>query len=207
MEPNPLIVRRWSPRAFDGTAEVAPATMRVLLEAARWAASHGNTQPARFLLGYRGDDTFARILAALRPKNRTWAARASVLLVGAVAESDERGPMPNTEYGLGLAVQNLVLQAVDMGLVTHQVGGFSPDAVREAFGLPDHVRSVVVIAVGVLGDVAQLPEDLQARERRPRERKPLTETVFTGQWGQPAFPDDGPRPRRGGNDEGADGPR
>lgn len=188
-QPHPLIVQRWSPRAFDGTAEVPPETVRVLVEAARWAASHGNTQPARFLVGYRGDDTFARILAAMRPKNQAWAGRASVLLVGAAATEDERGPMPNTEFGLGLAVQNLVLQAVDLGLVTHQVGGFSPDAVREAFGLPDHVRPVVVIAVGVLGDVAQLPEDLQARERRPRVRKPLTETVFTGQWGQPAFPD------------------
>jgi nitroreductase len=188
MDVNPLISQRWSPRAFDGAAEVPPSTMRVLLEAARWAASHGNTQPARFLVGYRGDDTFERIFAALRPGNQTWAGRASVLLVGAVAESDERGPMPNTEFGLGLAVQNLVLQAVELGLVTHQMGGFSPDAVREAFGLPDHVRPVVVIAVGVLGDAEELAEDLRARERRPRVRKPLTETVFAGHWGNPAFP-------------------
>ncbi|MEU4739061.1 nitroreductase family protein [Actinosynnema sp. NPDC023658] len=190
MEPHSLITQRWSPRAFDGTAEVSPDTVRVLLEAARWAASHGNTQPARFLVGYRGDDTFQRIFAALRPGNRTWAGRASVLLVGAVAETDERGPVPNTEFGLGLAVQNLVLQAVDLGLVTHQVGGFSPDEVRGAFGLPNHVRPVVVIAVGVLGDPEELPEDLRARERRPRVRKPLSETVFAGRWGRPAFPDE-----------------
>ncbi|WP_367133430.1 nitroreductase family protein [Saccharothrix sp. HUAS TT1] len=187
MEPHPLITKRWSPRAFDGAAEVPPETVRVLLEAARWAASHGNTQPARFLVGHRGDDTFAGIFAALRPGNRTWAGRASVLLVGAVAESDERGPVPNTEFGLGLAVQNLVLQAVELGLVTHQIGGFSPDAVREAFGVPADVRPVVVVAVGLLGDAEELPEDLRARERRPRARKPLSETVFAGRWGRPAF--------------------
>jgi nitroreductase len=187
VELNDLIARRWSPRAFDGTAEVSPDTVRVLLEAARWAASHGNTQPARFLVGYRGDDTFERIFQALRPGNQTWAGLASVLLVGAVAEADERGPVPNTEFALGLAVQNLVLRAVDLGLVTHQMGGFSPDAVREAFGLPDHVRPVVVIAVGVLGDAADLPDDLRKREQRPRVRKPLTETVFAGRWGEPAF--------------------
>ncbi|MCE6996838.1 nitroreductase family protein [Saccharothrix sp. S26] len=190
MDGNDPIMRRWSPRAFDGTAEVSPDTVRVLLEAARWAASHGNTQPARFLVGYRGDDTFERIFAALRPGNQTWAGRASVLLVGAAAEADERGPVPNTEFGLGLAVQNLVLRAVELGLVTHQMGGFSPEAVRGAFGLPDHVRPVVVIAVGVLGDDAELPEDLRARERRPRTRKPLSETVFAGRWGQPAFTDE-----------------
>ena len=190
MRPHPLILKRWSPRAFDGTAEVPPETVRVLLEAARWAASHGNTQPARFLVGYRGDDTFERIFAALRPGNRTWAGRASVLLVGAVAETDERGPVPNTEFALGLAVQNLVLQAVELGLVTHQVGGFSPEAVRESFGLPDPVRPVVVIAVGVLGDDAELPDDLRKREQRPRVRRPLSETAFAGRWGEPAFPDE-----------------
>ncbi|MEV8438833.1 nitroreductase family protein [Actinosynnema sp. NPDC051121] len=190
VELNDLIARRWSPRAFDGTAEVSPGTVRVLLEAARWAASHGNTQPARFLVGYRGDDTFEQVFATLRPGNRTWAGRASVLLVGAVAEVDERGPVPNAEFALGLAVQNLVLQAVELGLVTHQVGGFSPEAVRESFGFPDHVRPVVVIAVGVLGDASELPDDLRRREQRARVRKPLGETAFAGRWGEPAFPDE-----------------
>ncbi|MBY8852768.1 nitroreductase family protein, partial [Saccharothrix sp. MB29] len=65
MDVNRLISERWSPRAFDPEAVVEPPVVRVLLEAARWAASHGNTQPARFLVGYRGDDTFERIFASL----------------------------------------------------------------------------------------------------------------------------------------------
>jgi nitroreductase len=183
----PAIEQRWSPRAFDPVAEVSPEQVRVLLEAARWAASHGNTQPARFLLGYRGDETHARILEALRPRNRTWAHRASVLLIGAVVTADERGELPNAVYGLGLAVQNLVLQAVDLGLVAHQIGGFDKDAVRAGFGLPDDAEPVVAIAVGYLGDVADLPDELQVRETRPRRRRPLTETVFSGTWGEAAF--------------------
>jgi nitroreductase len=183
----PAIEQRWSPRAFDPVAEVSAEQMGVLLEAARWAASHGNTQPARFLLGYRGDDTHARILGALRPRNRTWAHRASVLLVGAVVTADERGDLPNTVYGLGLAVQNLVLQAVDLGLVAHQIGGFDKDAVRVGFGLPDDAEPVVAIAVGRLGSLADLPEELRVRETRPRKRRPLTETVFSGTWGRAAF--------------------
>ena len=183
----PAIEQRWSPRAFDPVAEVSAEQVSVLLEAARWAASHGNTQPARFLLGYRGDDTHARILATLRPRNQTWAHRASVLMIGAVVTADERGELPNTVYGLGLAVQNLVLQAVDLGLVAHQIGGFDKDAVRAGFALPDDALPVVAIAVGHLGDVADLPEELQVRETRPRRRRPLTELVFKGTWGEPAF--------------------
>ncbi len=187
VELNPIIGRRWSPRAFDGDAVLGADVLRSLLEAARWAASHGNTQPARFVVGCRGDETFRRIFETLRPGNQSWAGRASALVLGARVTADERGPIPNTEYGLGLAVQNLVLQAVELGLVTHQIGGFDHDAVAQAFALPSDVVPVVVVAVGKLGDVAVLPEDLQARERRARVRKPLDETVFTGTWGQPLF--------------------
>jgi nitroreductase len=183
----PAIAQRWSPRAFDPTAEVSPEQMRVLLEAARWAASHGNTQPARFLLGYRGDDTFQRILGTLRPRNQAWAHRASVLLIGAVVTADERGELPNTVYGLGLAVENLVLQAVDLGLVAHQMGGFDKAAVSAEFGLPGDVLPIVAIAVGELGSPEDLSDDLRAKEQRPRTRKPLSELVFSGTWGQAAF--------------------
>ncbi|MEV0677234.1 nitroreductase family protein [Actinosynnema sp. NPDC050436] len=188
MELNPIIADRWSPRAFDAEATLRPADLTLLLEAARWAPSHGNTQPARFVVGQRGDDTFRRIFDVLRPGNQLWAGRASVLLLGARATADERGPVPNSEYGLGLAVQNLALQAVDLGLVTHQMGGFDHEAAARAFALPEDVVPVVVVAIGKLGDVGILPEELQAREKRPRERKPLSETVFTSTWGTPWTP-------------------
>lgn len=184
---NELIASRWSPRAFDETAVVTPDEMRVLLEAARWAPSHGNSQPARFVLGYRGDDSYKRIFDTLRTGNQNWAGRASVLLLGVVITSDERGELPNTEYGLGLAMENLVLQAVDLGLITHQMGGFYKEHVREAFEMPEDVRPIVVVAIGRPGRVEDLPKDLQERERRERVRRPLTETVFTGRWGQSAF--------------------
>ncbi|MEU4801248.1 nitroreductase family protein [Actinosynnema sp. NPDC023587] len=185
MKLNPIIADRWSPRAFDADATVDQADLTLLLEAARWAPSHGNTQPARFLVGQRGDDTFRRIFDVLRPGNQTWAGRASALLLGARATTDERGPVPNTEFGLGLAVQNLALQAVDLGLVTHQMGGFDHEAAAREFALPEDVVPVVVVAVGKLGDADLLPEELRARELRERERKPLSEIVFTGTWGTP----------------------
>ncbi|WP_307868858.1 nitroreductase family protein [Umezawaea beigongshangensis] len=180
---HPLIAGRWSPRAFDPAAEVSDEQVRTLLEAARWAPSHGNTQPARFLLGRRGDDTHRRIFETLRRGNRTWAGAASLLLVGAVVTTDERGEIPNTEYGLGLAVQNLVLQAVDLGLIAHQMGGFDHGALHAEFALPADVRPVVVVAVGVHGSGEGLPEDLLAKDARPRTRRPLRDLVYAGTWG------------------------
>jgi len=184
---NELISKRWSPRAFSADATVSDDELRTLLEAARWAPSHGNSQPARFVVGKRGTPTFDTILDTLAGGNKTWAFRASVLLIGCVITQDKRGGIPNVEFGLGLAMENLVLQAVDLGLIAHMMGGFDPEAAHKAFGMPDDVRPLVAMAVGHPGRLEDLPEDLQAREQRERQRHPLSEIAFTGSWGQSLF--------------------
>ncbi|KOV80535.1 nitroreductase family protein [Nocardia sp. NRRL S-836] len=184
---NELISKRWSPRAFSADATITDDELRVLLEAARWAPSHGNSQPARFVVGHRGSPTFDKIHETLRPGNKTWAGRASVLLIGCVITADDRGDLSNVEFGLGLAMENIALQAVDLGLITHMMGGFDREAAHAAFSMPADVRPLVAMALGRPGRVEDLPEDLQAREQRERRRHPLSETVFTGTWGESPF--------------------
>jgi nitroreductase len=184
---HPLIEQRWSPRWLDPSFEVSDEALRSMLEAARWAPSSGNTQPARYLVGRRGDTTYERIFETLSRGNQGWAHRASALLLGVVITVNAKGDVPLSEYALGLATENLVLQAVAEGLVAHQMGGFSAEAARILFQLPAEARPIVVIAVGKLGDRAQLPEDLRDRELAPRKRLPLSEIAFTGEWGNPAL--------------------
>jgi nitroreductase len=184
---HPLIGQRWSPRALDPEAEVTDDQVRALLEAARWAPSYGNTQPARYLVGRRGDETFERIHDVLVPGNQSWANAASVLLLGAAVTENEKGEVPYAEYGVGMASLSLAIQAVAEGLVAHQMAGFDPDAARREFDLPPQVRPLIVIAVGVLGDPSLLAERRRAREVERRTRLPLGEIAFTGEWGHPAF--------------------
>lgn len=182
-----LIARRWSPRALDGEAELSGDQLRALLEAARWAPSFGNTQPARYLVGLRGDPTYKLILDTLTESNQSWAHRASALLVGCAVTRNDKGAVPYAEYGTGLATQNLVLQAVAEGLVARQMAGFSRDAVRQAFDLPDEVEPLVAIAVGVRAEPEVLGQarDID-RENAPRVRVPLSEFAFRS-WGNAAF--------------------
>ena len=183
-----IITERWSPRAYDETAEITPDQVRALLEAARWAPSFGNTQPARYLLGVRGTPAFDRILATLNSGNRAWAHRAGLLLIGVMVTTNEKGDVPYAEYGLGLASENLVLQAVELGLIAHQMAGFSPDAVRDFFSLPADAVPKVAIAVGSPGDPSVLEEDWRIeREQAARARIPLEEFAFTETWGTPAL--------------------
>lgn len=183
----PIIAHRWSPRALDPTAEVTDDQIRALLEAARWAPSFGNTQPARYLLGRRPDDTFTRIHGVLNRGNQEWAHTAALLLLGVALTRNEKGDLPYAEYGLGLASANLVLQAVAEGLVAHQMAGFHADAARTEFDLPADVRPLVVIAVGKLGDPDTLSERNHRRELAERHRVPLAEFAYSGTWGRPAF--------------------
>ena len=183
-----LMAERWSPRAYDESAVVTPEQVRALLEAARWAPSFGNTQPARYLVGVRGTPSFDAILAALNSGNQAWAHRASLLLIGVMVTTNSKGPVPYAEYGLGLASENLVLQAVELGLIAHQMAGFSPDAVRAAFALPEDAVPKVAIAVGSPAEPDVLEEERRIeREKAERVRLPLAEFAFTGSWGEPAL--------------------
>ena len=185
---DPLFLDRWSPRAMSGEP-IPEADLMTLFEAARWAPSWGNTQPARYIAGRRGEDTFDRIHSTLSRGNSGWTANAAALAIGVARTAGEDGePFPYGEYGLGLATENLVLQAVADGLVAHQMAGFDRSSARAEFGIPGEFEPLVAIAVGGLGLAEQLQGKLHEKETAPRTRKPLAELVFSGTWGTSTFP-------------------
>ena len=181
-----LLRRRWSPRAFSDR-RVDPAIMRSLLEAARWAPSSYNVQPWSFIVATKDDPVeFGRLLSCLVEGNIQWAQHAPVLMVSVARLSFEDDGKPNRHafHDVGLAVANLIVQATALGLVVHQMAGILPDKIRKLYGIPEGYEAVAGIALGYPGDPQSLPEGLRKRELAPRERKPLTEFVFSGSWGQ-----------------------
>src|SRR5262249_361562 len=121
-----LFARRWSTRAFsDRTVE--PATLLSLFEAARWAPSSGNGQPWSFIVATKAEASeFEKLASVLNPGN-AWAQRAPVLALS-IAHLDRAPDKPNRHaiHDVGLASENLVLQAVAMGLAVHMMAGFDP---------------------------------------------------------------------------------
>jgi nitroreductase len=173
---HPLLAGRSSPRAFDTDAEVTPQQLGLLLEAARWAPSASNTQPARFLVGRRGDDAFDALLAALMPGNQGWARDAAALvLVAAETEDAEGSPRPWAVYDGGQAAAHLTVQASALGLAVRQMGGFVAADLPE---LPERVTPLVVLAVGVPMAAVRIPADHPARKLGPRSRRPLEELLL-----------------------------
>lgn len=176
---------RWSPRAFSDAA-MTESDMAGLLEAARWAPSAANVQPWRFAWGLRGDAGFAAIAAALMPFNRVWAESAAALVVVAsktTRTASDGAEVPNAAHAfdVGAAWMSLSLQAHLAGWAAHAMGGFDHAAAAAALGLPDGHALHAVVAIGRLGDPAQLPEALRLRET-PSPRKPLAEIAGQGRF-------------------------
>ncbi|HMR50628.1 MAG TPA: nitroreductase family protein [Arachnia sp.] len=172
------IAQRWSPRAFDPAFELSADDLTALGEAARWAPSAANLQPTRFVVARRGTPTFDTIVGTLAGFNREWAPNASALIV-AVAEVTRDGkPMRWAEYDLGQAVAHLSIEATHRGLITHQMGGFDAEALREAFDLGDGLRPVAVVAVGRHDDSDDVAPAIRERDLAPRARRDLSDLTL-----------------------------
>ncbi len=183
-----LIQRRWSPRSF-AEKSIDAETLTKLFDAARWAASWRNEQPWRFIVATRDDnEEFQKLFECLKPGNQTWAGKAGALVVAVVNLNYSHIPEPNptTYYDLGQAVANLTIEAMNHDLYVHQMGGVFKDKIREVYNIPEGFAPVTVMAIGYIGAVDDLPEDLQLKEQGERVRKPLNETVFSGTWEQAA---------------------
>jgi nitroreductase len=170
-ELHSLLAGRWSPRGFDDRYELPQAELASLLEAARWAPSDGNTQPWRFILGRRDDESYKRIFTALSDDDQRWAGRASALLAA--------GYVGAAAFDLGQAVAHLGVQAVALGLHTRQIVDLDADALHADLALPDEVVLHAVVAVGRLGDPDTLPGDLRSGEFRLRTRRPVPELMLS----------------------------
>jgi len=171
-----LLRRRKATRAI-ASRPVEDEKLGAILEAARLSASCANMQPWRFLV-LTEPGPLEKGRQALTGGNY-WAKTAPVLIFG-LSKPDLGCVIAKVreyyKFGLGLAVQNILLQATELDLVARPMAGFSPSKVRAAFGIPDEYGVVVAIALGYEGDIATLSEKHQSISGAPRHRKPLSET-------------------------------
>lgn len=186
---NETIANRWSGRAYDATKAVSKTQILSLCEAARWAPSCFGDEPWRFIVWDKNTDEKAwqKAFDCLVPGNQEWVKNAPVLLLVCADTLFGHNQKPNrfAQYDTGAAAENLCLQAADLGLMAHQMGGFNVDATRETFAIPERFTLMAMVAVGYAGDANQLSDDLKARELTARKRKPLADLFFDSAWNQP----------------------
>ena len=181
-----LLRRRWSPRAFSDKP-VPAEVLKSLFEAARWAASSYNEQPWAYLVATRDDtEGFAKLVSVLMDANTVWAKNAPVLALSVARLNFKHDGSPNRValHDVGAASASLTFEATARGLAVHQMAGFYADKAREAFQIPPGWEPAAALAIGYPGESDTLLEKLRERELAARSRKPLSEFVMSGTWGQ-----------------------
>jgi nitroreductase len=186
---NDLMRRRWSSRAFDPNRPVSREQLAVLLEAARWAPSCNGDEPWRHLIWDKARDPegWQKAFECLSENNRKWVKNVPLLMLSCAGSIFAHNGKPNRwgQHDTGAASICMALQAVELGLMVHQMGGFDADKARAAFNIPAEYTPMAMIAVGYQTDPEILDEETRKKELSTRTRKPIEEHFFDGTWGKP----------------------
>lgn len=184
METLEAIKTRRSIRKFSDQP-VEPEKLQAVLEAVQQAPSWSNKQ-CWSLVVVQDQDVRNRIseLSFVESFFATYGyksnpaqkglAQAPIVLV-ACADPQQSGDLRGEQYymaDLGIATQNLMLAAHDLGLGSVFVGVFDEEQLKVLLGIPAHIR---IIGLFPLGYPAT-----EAKGGPPR--KPLSEFVHYGQW-------------------------
>src|SRR5260370_31519739 len=169
-----ILRRRWSPRSFSERL-VEPEKLQSLFEAARWAPSSFNEQPWNFIVATKQKpEEHARLLSCLVEGNQRWARAAPVLMVSVAKLNFDKTGKPNRHafHDVGLAVQNMIVQATALGLFVHHMAGFSPKKVSGTYGVPDAFEPVAAIASAYDTAKDEFPKPFREFALTARKRNP-----------------------------------
>ncbi|UMM08146.1 nitroreductase family protein [Gluconobacter frateurii] len=182
----PVILNRWSPRAFQPT-DIDLKDLLGFLDAGRWAPSAYNIQPWRFVYARRNTSDWERFLSWLIPFNRNWAENASTIVyivsrtIIISSRTGEPSPVPTHAFDAGAASVLIQLQASHAGWAVHPISGFDHDLARAGLELPEDYQVHAALVIGQQADATALPEEIRQREK-PSHRFPLEKLAFEGRF-------------------------
>lgn len=175
-----IIKNRKSRRAYSNKP-IEPEVIKSLFEAARWAPSSMNDQPWAYIYATKDQpELWNKLFDALNESNKVWAKEAPLLVLSMARKHFAQNGKPNgsAKYDLGSANAFLTLQATELNLNIHQMGGFDQSRAIANLNIPNDYELGVIMAIGYLGDADSLPDNLKQRELAPRQRHVQREFVM-----------------------------
>ena len=184
MDTHTTLKQRCSLKNHLSSREIEPEIITTILNAAMLAPSARNNQPWRFII-VEGKEAVENLVDSAFSENNLVARNAPVIIVVCARPDDDVtvDGKPYYLFDLGAAVENMLLAATDLGLVTHLILRFEETTVKKILQIPEDVRVVITtpLAYPLEGSY-----DEASRERlSQRTRKDLQEVVFYDQWREP----------------------
>ena len=171
------VQERRSIRSYQDTP-VPRELMEKILETARLAPSAKNLEPWHFIAV-----TDAEKRKAL--SGGTWAKFLAQSPLVIVACGDKKASPDWYAIDVALAVENMVLTAVSLGLGTCCVGSFNEKDIKAALKIPEKFEVLVMLAVGYPGNHIDLSSKLL---NLVRTRKSLSEVASEEEYGKRLIP-------------------
>ena len=184
METLEAINKRASLKTHLSTRDVEQDKIIKILEAAKLAPSARNNQPWRFIVITGRENVENVVTRAFKETNQV-VKEAPVLIIVCANPKDDVIADGKEFYliDVGLAVENILLAATDLGLVTHPMAAVDEVELRKVLGIPDEVK--FVIATPLAYPAGGSYEEAAQERLSQRTRKDLKELVYTNTWGEP----------------------
>lgn len=137
-------VRNYKPDA------VSEESLKKVLESARLAPSAKNKQDWKFIV-VRDPEKRKQLSEAA---SQEFLAKAPLIIIGVSLDPDYimRSEVPAYAVDLGIAMEHIALAAVEEGLGTCWVGGFSQKEAKETLKIPEKYKVVILMPLGFPAD-------------------------------------------------------
>jgi nitroreductase len=184
METLEAINKRASLKTHLSTRDVEQEKIVKILEAAILAPSATNEQPWRFVV-VKGKENVENVVSKASRMGKRVFKEAPVLILVFVKPKDYIFPDGKSFYliDVGLAMENILLAATDLGLITHPMASLDEGKLKEMLGVPDEMEFVLATPLGY--PVEGSYEEASQERLSQRTRKNLKELVHMNEWGKP----------------------
>jgi len=184
METSDTISKRASLKGYISSREIEQDKIEKILESGRLAPSARNNQPWKFIV--IRDKEVLDNLAENAFGGPNYVVKDAPVIIIACANPKDDIVRDGREYYLfdvALAMENMILTATDLGLVTHLMTGVDGEEIKKILGIPKDVQFVVATPLAYpKGD----SYDAAAKDRlSERERKPMQEIAYSDKWANP----------------------
>lgn len=162
-----LAKRRYSVRSYTAQ-KVETEKLDKILQAAHAAPTAANLQPVH-VIAVQGKDGLDKIGKAAN----IYGAPLAIIVCADHSRAWVRpfDRKQTADIDASILTDHMMMEATELGLGTVWICYFQPDMIREAFGLPDNLEPINILAVGYSNEEAADPE------RHSQTRIPIEELV------------------------------
>ena len=148
-----LVLKNRSYRGYDHSYKIEREVLVDMIDHARVSASSMNIQPLKYYIAYepelvekvQAQTIWARQMPEIHLPHPGKEPTAFIIICQDTQIDDRLNFFLKD---VGIAAQTMLLRAVEQGLGGIMIGSYSAAALREIFSMPEHIKPLLVVAVG-----------------------------------------------------------